>query len=80
MIEALDRKLDEKHEAFENVLKETFSNGNYERQDETYFTRPIDELGRVVLPKEVREKYEIKDGQDRFEIYTKGNYIVLKKA
>jgi hypothetical protein len=72
-----------KHELFEKALKDiqnTFISGNYERQDETYFTRKIDELGRIVLPMDLREKFSVIDGQDRFEIYTKDNLIIMRKA
>ena len=40
--------------------------------------RKIDELGRIVIPKEVRKKLEI-DIKDSVEIYVEGNCILLKK-
>ena len=41
--------------------------------------RRIDELGRIVIPKELRKKFNIKDGES-VEIFTDdGNLIVLKK-
>lgn len=41
--------------------------------------RKIDELGRIVLPKELRTAFNIQSG-DALEIYTeKDNTIVLKK-
>ena len=44
----------------------------------TGITRPIDELGRIVLPKEMRSLLDITAG-DRFEISTEGNTILLAK-
>lgn len=40
--------------------------------------RKIDELGRIVLPVELRRKFDI-DVKDSLEIYTDGNCIILKK-
>lgn len=41
--------------------------------------RKVDELGRIVLPKELRTKFDIAE-RDALEIYTEGdNKIVLKK-
>ena len=40
--------------------------------------RRIDELGRVVIPKEIRKNLEIRDGEF-LEIYTNEDSIVLKK-
>lgn len=45
----------------------------------TGISRPVDELGRIVLPVELRRSLDIKEG-DRMAIYTAGNSIVLKKA
>ena len=44
----------------------------------TGVVRKIDELGRIVIPKEVRKKLEI-DIKDSVEIYVEGNAILLKK-
>lgn len=44
----------------------------------TGVVRKIDELGRIVIPKEVRNKLEI-DIKDSVEIYVEGNCILLKK-
>jgi AbrB family looped-hinge helix DNA binding protein len=41
-------------------------------------TRRIDELGRVVLPKEIRRKLDIKPG-DKVEVYFENNEIRLVK-
>ena len=40
--------------------------------------RRIDELGRIVIPKEIRKKLRIKTG-DNLEILVEGDDIVLKK-
>ena len=44
----------------------------------TGIIRKVDELGRVVLPKELRDKFKINE-KDSLEIYTEGNEIILKK-
>lgn len=44
----------------------------------TGISRPVDELGRIVLPVELRRSLDIKEG-DRMSIYTAGNSIVLEK-
>ncbi len=44
----------------------------------TGMTRPVDELGRVVIPKEIRTSLGI-DVKDRLEILMDGDAIVLKK-
>ena len=38
----------------------------------------IDELGRIVVPKEIRNQLGISDG-DPIEIYVEGEKIILKK-
>lgn len=40
--------------------------------------RKVDELGRIVLPIELRRKFDI-DIKDPLEIYTEGDSIILKK-
>ena len=40
--------------------------------------RAIDDLGRIVIPKEIRKKMDIKSNQP-IEIYVDGSSIVLKK-
>ncbi|MDY3031586.1 MAG: AbrB/MazE/SpoVT family DNA-binding domain-containing protein [Clostridia bacterium] len=40
--------------------------------------RKVDELGRIVLPIELRRKFDI-EVKDSLEIYTEGDTIVLKK-
>lgn len=44
----------------------------------TGMIRRVDELGRVVIPKEIRNKLEIQE-KDPIEIYVDGSSIVLKK-
>jgi transcriptional pleiotropic regulator of transition state genes len=45
----------------------------------TGMTRPVDELGRVVLPKELRKSLGIVESEDRVEIFVDGHDIVLRK-
>lgn len=45
---------------------------------ETGIIRPIDELGRIVLPKEIRKNLNL-NTKDGMEIYTEGERIILKK-
>ena len=40
--------------------------------------RPIDELGRVVLPKEIRRSFDLSP-KDSVEIFTDGDKIILQK-
>ena len=42
------------------------------------FIRPVDELGRLVLPKEIRMSFDLKP-KDSVEIFTNGDEIILKK-
>ena len=44
----------------------------------TGMIRRVDELGRVVIPKEIRNKLDIQE-KDPIEIYVDGSCIVLKK-
>lgn len=45
----------------------------------TGMLRKVDELGRVVIPKELRRQFNMTDNKDSFEIYVDNNSIVLKK-
>ena len=45
----------------------------------TGMVRRIDELGRIVIPKEIRKKLEI-NIKDPMEIYVEGHAITLKKV
>ena len=40
--------------------------------------RKIDDLGRIVIPKEVRRMFQI-DNDDSIEIFTDGDMIIFKK-
>ncbi len=44
----------------------------------TGVVRKLDELGRIVLPMEIRKTMDIKD-RDGVEIYVEDNKIILKK-
>jgi len=44
----------------------------------TGIVRRIDELGRVVIPSELRSIFEIRE-KDALEIFTEGNTIILRK-
>jgi len=44
----------------------------------TGIVRRVDELGRVVIPIELRNKFDIKE-KDPIEIFVDGSSIVLKK-
>jgi transcriptional pleiotropic regulator of transition state genes len=44
----------------------------------TGIVRKIDELGRVVIPKELRRTMDIDVG-DALEVFTEGEHIVFKK-
>ncbi len=44
----------------------------------TGIVRKVDQLGRMVLPSELRASFNIKDG-DALEIFTSNDMIVLKK-
>lgn len=41
--------------------------------------RKVDQLGRVVIPKELRTVLGIEDNKDLLEIYVEGDKIILKK-
>jgi len=45
----------------------------------TGMIRPVDKMGRVVIPKEIRSKLQIKNDVDSFEIFMDGDKIILKK-
>lgn len=44
----------------------------------TGVVRKIDELGRIVIPKEIRRSFNINEG-DSLEIFTEEGNIILKK-
>lgn len=41
--------------------------------------RRIDHVGRIVLPKELRRLFALKDNEDSLEIFVEGDQIILKK-
>ena len=45
----------------------------------TGIIRKVDELGRIVLPIELRRTLNISEKKDALEIFVDGNQIVLKK-
>jgi transcriptional pleiotropic regulator of transition state genes len=45
----------------------------------TGIVRKVDELGRVVLPKELRKTFEIIENETALEIYVEGETIILQK-
>lgn len=45
----------------------------------TGMVRPVDTLGRVVIPREIRKQFDIVDGVDNFEIFVDGDKIILRK-
>ena len=44
----------------------------------TSVMRKVDQLGRVVIPKELRKNFDIEDNKDLLEIYVEGDKIILK--
>ncbi len=46
---------------------------------ETGIIRGLDNMGRVVIPKEIRKFLDMKEGVDSFEILMQDDCIVLKK-
>ena len=42
----------------------------------TGIVRKVDELGRIVIPREIRNKFEINE-KDPLEIYVEGSSIIL---
>lgn len=47
------------------------------KSDRCYFLRKIDELGRVVIPLDIREELEIKEA-DTLKIYIDNGSIVIE--
>ena len=45
----------------------------------TGMERPVDVLGRVVIPREIRKRLQIVDGQDSFDIFFEDDAIILRK-
>lgn len=44
----------------------------------TGITRKLDELGRLVIPKEIRKTFELKEGSP-VEFFVEGDSIIIKK-
>lgn len=51
---------------------------NEEKRNKGAILKPIDELGRLVIPMEIRENYEIYE-KTGLEIYLEGEIIIIKK-
>lgn len=45
----------------------------------TGIVRPLDSVGRIVLPMEIRKQLNIVSSKDSLEIFTDGDKIILKK-
>ncbi len=45
----------------------------------TGIVRQVDKLGRIVIPMEIRKKFDVVDDEDSFEIFVEDDKIVLKK-
>ncbi|MBR4910595.1 MAG: AbrB/MazE/SpoVT family DNA-binding domain-containing protein [Clostridia bacterium] len=45
----------------------------------TGMVRAVDKMGRVVIPKEIREHLDVKNDVDSFEIYVDGDSVILRK-
>ena len=45
----------------------------------TGMVRPIDKMGRVVIPKEMRAMLNLKENVDSVELYMDGDMIIIKK-
>ena len=41
--------------------------------------RPVDKMGRVVIPKEIRSQLNVENNRDSFEIFVEGDKVILKK-
>ena len=45
----------------------------------TGIVRPLDNVGRIVLPKEIRKQLGLLDDRDSLEIFVDADKIILKK-
>lgn len=45
----------------------------------TGIIRTLDDMGRIVIPREIRRQLDMTDGVDGFEIFMDNGNIVLKK-
>ena len=60
------------------VLIKACSTGKDKEMKATGIVRRIDDLGRIVLPKEIRRTLGVREG-DPMEIFMDGDMVVLKK-
>ena len=58
--------------------KNSKQNGGKQKLKSTGIVRKMDDLGRIVIPKEIRRTFEI-DNDDPVEIFTDGDLVILKK-
>lgn len=45
----------------------------------TGIIRSVDKMGRIVIPKEIRDQLDVKSVEDSFEIHIEEDAIILKK-
>ena len=45
----------------------------------TGMVRPVDKMGRVVIPKEIRRQLNVENERDIFEIFMEGDTVILRK-
>lgn len=45
----------------------------------TGIVRSVDKMGRIVIPKEIRNQLDVINAEDSFEIYMEEDAIILKK-
>lgn len=45
----------------------------------TGMIRPVDSMGRIVIPKEIRKILQVENNRDSFEIFMDGDKIILQK-
>ena len=60
------------------IFQKLTHNSNGDFMKETGVSRRIDELGRIVIPKEIRKNLKIREG-DQMEFYVEKEYVVLRK-
>lgn len=65
MVQSIHKKI--------NLIK-----GGFRHMKSVGIVRKVDELGRIVIPVELRRKFDI-EIKDSMEIYTEDNCIILKK-
>ncbi len=45
----------------------------------TGMIRPVDKMGRIVIPKEIRKLLNVESERDSFEIYMENDRVILEK-